>query len=370
MNRFHWHLTEDQGWRIEIKKYPRLTEVGAFRNGTIVGHYPGETNDETPYKGFYTQEEIKDIVDYAVKRHITIIPEIELPGHSSAAIAAYPELSCFPYEPTVIPENMMSKKSLKEMKGDRKKFVQETWGVCNDVFVPSEATFTFLENVLSEVVTLFPSNYIHIGGDECPKKNWKRSRFCQNLIKKKGLKDEHELQSYFIQRIEKYLNSKGKKIIGWDEILEGGIAPSATVMSWRGEQGGIVAAKQKHDVVMTPNNFCYFDHYQAKPTEEEPLAIGGYTPVEEVYSYYPIPGELKEDEQKYILGAQGNVWTEYMANTSKVEYMILPRMTALSEVLWTSKESKNWEEFKLRLQNMRRIYDKDGYNYAKHLFTK
>src|SRR6185312_15925611 len=245
-NTFHWHLTEDQGWRIEIKRYPRLTSVGAFRNGTIMGHYPGTGNDSIHYGGFYTQEQIKDVVKYAKDRFITIIPEIEMPGHASAAIAAYPELSCFPDKSTEISNRT-------PWAGSREgKQVQQTWGVFNDIFVPSENTFKFLENVLDEVMALFPSKYIHIGGDEAPKTYWKESAFCQKLIKEKNLKDEHGLQSYFIQRIEKYLNSKGRSIIGWDEILEGGLAPNATVMSWRGEEGGIAAAQQHHKVIMTP----------------------------------------------------------------------------------------------------------------------
>lgn len=371
MNKFHWHLTEDQGWRIEIKKYPKLTEVGAWRNGTINGHHPGTSNTEEKYGGFYTQEEVKDIVKYAADRHITVIPEIELPGHSSAAIAAYPWLSCFPEEPTVVTNNMGSKKGKEIQAAGTPKIVQETWGVFNDVYSPSEETFAFLQDVLDEVITLFPSEYIHIGGDECPKKNWERSPLCQEIIKREGLKDEHELQSYFIQRIEKYLNSKGKQIIGWDEILEGGLAPNATVMSWRGTEGGIEAAKQKHDVVMTPGHSCYFDHYQVKTKEEkakEPLAIGGNTTVADVYAYEPMPEELSADEQQYILGAQGNVWTEYMRTTDYVEYMILPRMSALSEVVWSSKENKDWEDFSGRLNTLKDRYEALGLNYAKHTF--
>ena len=251
-NTFHWHLTDDQGWRIEIKKYPLLTQIGGYRNGTITGRYPGTGNDGIRYGGYYTQQQIKEIVQYAGERYITVIPEIEMPGHASAAIAAYPQLSCFPNEDTHVD-------STTAWAGNRiGKQVQQTWGVFNDVFTPTDYTFNFIENVLDEVMALFPSKYIHIGGDECPKENWKRSPFCQQLIKDNNLKDEHGLQSYFIQRIEKYINSKGKKIIGWDEILEGGLAPNATVMSWRGEQGGIDAAKQKHDVIMTPGNPIYF----------------------------------------------------------------------------------------------------------------
>ena len=369
MNTFHWHLTEDQGWRIEIKKYPKLTEIGAFRNGTIVGHHPGTENDNKKDGGFYTQEQIKEVVAYATKRNVTVIPEIELPGHSSSAIAAYPYLSCFPEEPTVVTNDMMSEKSKALQAAGTPKIVQETWGVFNDVYCAGkEETFAFLQDVLDEVIPLFPSTYIHIGGDECPKENWKRCPNCQSRIKKEGLHDEHELQSYFIQRIEKYLNAKGKQIIGWDEILEGGLAPNATVMSWRGTKGGIEAAKQHHDVIMTPGHSCYFDHYQSKDKDNEPLAIGGKTTVEDVYAYEPTPKELTADEQKYILGAQGNVWTEYMATTDYVEYMILPRMTALSEVVWSTKASKDWDDFKSRLEHFKRRYDDLGLNYAKHTF--
>ncbi|MCQ0111846.1 beta-N-acetylhexosaminidase [Zhouia amylolytica] len=369
MNTFHWHLTEDQGWRIEIKKYPKLTEIGAYRNGTIVGHYPGTENDNKKYGGFYTQDEIKEIVQYAADRHITVIPEIELPGHSSAAIAAYPELSCFPEEPTEVPNDMMSEKSKELQENGINKVVQESWGVYNDVYCAGkEETFEFLQNVLDEVIPLFPSKYIHIGGDECPKANWERCPNCQKRINDEGLADEHELQSYFIQRIEKYLNAKGKRIIGWDEILEGGLAPNATVMSWRGEKGGIESAKQQHDVIMTPNHSCYFDHYQDKDKENEPLAIGGLTTVEDVYNYNPHPEELSAEESKYILGAQANVWTEYIGTTDYVEYMILPRMTALSEVVWVANDTKNWDDFKSRLSAFKDRYDALGLNYAKHVF--
>jgi len=349
MNTFHWHLTDDQGWRIEIKKYPKLTEVGGCRNGTIIGHHPGSGNDNEKYCGYYTQEEIKEIVKYANDRFINVIPEIEMPGHASAAIAAYPQLSCFPNENTPIAKGV-------QWNGDSThKQVQQSWGVYPDVFSPSDYTFNFLQNVLDEVMQLFPSKYIHIGGDECPKEYWKRSEFCQNLIKEKGLKNEEGLQSYFIHRIEKYLNSKGRNIIGWDEILEGGVAPNATIMSWRGEKGGIEAAHQNHDVVMTPGDYLYLDHAQSK--NEDSLTIGGYLPVETVYSYNPIPRELPTDKQKYILGAQANVWTEYMSNPEKVEYMIFPRMSAVSEVLWSRLEDKNFNNFLQRLQTQYKRYD-------------
>ena len=355
-NTFHWHLTEDQGWRIEIKRYPLLTSVGGFRNGTIIGHHPGTGNDSIRYGGFYTQQEIKDVVKYAQDRYITIIPEIEMPGHSSAAIAAYPKLSCFPDESTKIKDNT-------PWAGSRTgKQVQQTWGVFEDVYCPSEYTFKFLENVLDEVMQLFPSKYIHIGGDECPKDAWKRSAFCQQLIKEKNLKDENGLQNYFISRIEKYLNSKGRSIIGWDEILEGGLAPNATVMSWRGEQGGIAAAHEHHNVIMTPGSYCYFDHSQIK--DDDSLTIGGYLPLDTVYSYEPVPKELNDEEAKYVLGAQGNVWSEYIANNSKLEYMIFPRMSALSEVLWSPKEMRNPEDFKARLTEMINRYKMWGSNYC------
>ena len=356
MNTFHWHLTEDQGWRIEIKKYPKLTQIGSCRNGTIIGHHPGTGNDNKKDCGYYTQDQIKEVVKYAADRYITIIPEIEMPGHSSAAIAAYPQLSCFPNESTKIAKGVT-------WSGDSTgKQVQQSWGVYPDVFCPSDYTFKFLEDVLDEVMQLFPSKYIHIGGDECPKDYWKRSAFCQQLIKDSSLNNEEGLQSYFIRKIERYLNSKGHSIIGWDEILEGGVAPNATVMSWRGEKGGIEAAKQHHTVIMTPTTYVYFDYSQQKTPDS--LVIGGYLPVETVYKYEPLPAELPADEQKYILGAQANVWTEYMSNPAKVEYMIFPRVTALSEVLWSPKDERNWDDFKNRLQTQYKRYDfwKVSYN--------
>ena len=355
-NTFHWHLTEDQGWRIEIKKYPLLTSVGAYRNGTIIGRYPGKGNDSLHYGGYYTQAQIKDVVKYAADRYISIIPEIEMPGHSSAAIAAYPQLSCFPDEDTKHPVECAWAGTTKG------KQVQQTWGVFEDVFCPSDYTFNFLQDVIDEVVQLFPSQYIHIGGDECPREAWKRSAFCQQLMKEKGLKDEHALQGYFIQRIEKYINSKGKKIIGWDEILEGGLAPNATVMSWRGEEGGIDAARQNHEVIMTPGDWCYFDHSQSN--NEDSVTIGGYLPIEKVYSYEPIPAALNAAQAKHVLGAQGNVWTEYIANQSKLEYMIFPRMAALAEVLWTPKEKKDWRDFERRMPAIFERLDKQKINYS------
>lgn len=326
MNYFHWHLTEDQGWRIEIKKYPRLTEVGACRSGTIIGHAPGTGDDSTEYCGYYTQDQIKDVIKYAAERYITIIPEIELPGHSSAALTAYPYLGCTggPYH------------------------VQHGFGVFKDVFCAgNDSVFQFLEDVLDEVINLFPAKYIHIGGDECPKDSWKTCPKCQKRIKDLNLQNEEGLQSYFVQRIEKYINSKGKQIIGWDEILEGGIAPNATIMSWRGEKGGIEAAKQHHNVIMTPGQYVYFDHAQIR--NDDSLTIGGYLPLQQVYSYEPIPKELAADEQHFVLGAQANVWSEYMSNPRKVDYMLFPRLSALSEVLWSPKDHRDWKDFTKRL---------------------
>ncbi len=329
MNTFHWHLTDDQGWRIEIKKYPELTANAAWRKSTVIGHHNDRPwkYDTIRYGGFYTQEEIKEIVAYATARYVNVVPEIELPGHAQAAISAYPWLGCRP--DTIID-------------------VRRQWGVSTFIFNVNDSVFSFLENVMDEVLTLFPSPYIHVGGDEALKDQWIASPYIQAKIKELGLKDEHALQSWFIQRMEKYINSKGRKIIGWDEILEGGLAPNAAVMSWRGMRGGIEAAKQKHYVVMTPGSNCYFDSYQGF-YKEEPLAIGGFLTQEEVYNFEPIPRDLTIEEQKYILGAQGNVWTEYILNGAHVEYMIFPRMTALSEVLWTPAELKSWSSFSKRM---------------------
>jgi hexosaminidase len=345
LNNFHWHLTDDQGWRIEIKKYPKLTSIGGSRNGTIVGNFPGTGGtDNEIHQGYYTQEEVKQVVAYAASKYINVVPEIEMPGHASAAIAAYPELSCFPTRDTPIKEDWPWSGSTKG------KQVQQTWGVFDDVFVPSDNTFKFLENVLDEVMVLFPSKLIHIGGDECPKEYWKESAFCQQLIKENNLKDEHGLQSYFIQRIEKYANAKGRSIIGWDEILEGGLAPNATVMSWRGEKGGIDAAKQSHNVIMTPGSAgLYFDHKQSTSTDE-PLTIGGLASYAKIYNYDPVPEELNADQKKYIIGVQGNVWTEYMESPAKVEYMILPKLFSLAEIAWSQvarKDLKNFSEERL-----------------------
>lgn len=345
MNTFHWHLTDDQGWRIEIKKYPRLTEVGAYRNETVIGHAgrPPLKYDGTRYGGFYTQEEIREVVAYAKSRFITVIPEIEMPGHAMAALTAYPELSCTggPFQ------------------------VNTTWGVMDDVFCAGkDGTFTFLEDVLNEVIELFPGKYIHIGGDECPKTRWEKCPLCQKRMKDEGLKDEHELQSYFIQRMEKFVLSKGRKIIGWDEILEGGLAPEATVMSWRGIKGGVAAARLKHDVIMTPTSYLYLDYYQCEP-EGEPLSIGGYVPLEKVYSFNPVPEELSPEEQKYILGVQGNLWTEYIATPDHLEYMAFPRAFAVAETGWTPDRLKDFEDFLARLSVLKERYDAIGLNYFK-----
>ncbi len=345
LNTFHWHLTEDQGWRLEIEKYPELTEISHWRDETVVGHArTSKEYDGRGYGGFYTQKQVRDIVKYAADRYITIVPEIEMPGHTSAVLAAFPELGCSggPYK------------------------VQTIWGVHKEVFCAGkEETFNFLENVLDEVCELFPSKYIHIGGDECPKDEWKKCAACQKRIKDEGLKDEHQLQSYFIQRMEKYLNSKGRQIIGWDEILEGGLAPGATVMSWRGIKGGVAAAKEKHAVVMSPNSHLYFDHYQSENKDEEPLAIGGFLPLEKVYSYEPIPEELAEDEKHFVLGAQANVWTEYIPSTKQVEYMLFPRICALSEVVWTPKDKKDYSDFERRMETQYQRLDRLGINYRK-----
>ncbi|WP_276833484.1 family 20 glycosylhydrolase [Chryseobacterium cucumeris] len=347
LNTFHWHLTDDQGWRIEIKKYPKLTQIGSKRKESMIGAYVDNTFDGKPYGPyFYTQEQIKDVVKYAQDRHITVVPEIEMPGHALAALSAYPELACTKgsFEPAT------------------------KWGVFDDVFCPKDETFTFLENVLDEVIQLFPSRYIHIGGDECPKTRWKECAHCQELIKKNNLKDEHGLQSYFIHRIEKYVNSKGRKIIGWDEILEGGLAPNAAVMSWTGVNGGIEAAKSKHFAVMTPGAYCYFDHYQGDP-QSEPNAFGGFTPLEKVYSYNPIPSELNAEQSQYIMGVQANLWTEYILDFKQVQYMIFPRLMALSEVGWGTSDPKNYKEFENRVINQFKVLDGMKVNYARSIYN-
>jgi len=345
LGRFHWHLTEDQGWRIEIKKYPKLTEIGGFRRETVIGHARDEPArfDGQRYGGFYTQDEVRDIVRYAADRFITVIPEIEVPGHSLAALAAYPHLGCTPgpFEPAT------------------------TFGIFEDIYSPSEPTFRFVEDVLTEVIDLFPSEYIHIGGDEAPKARWKESDAAQEVMRREGLRNEEELQSWFIKRIETFLLSKGRRIIGWDEILECGLAPEATVMSWRGVDGGIAAAKLGHQVIMTPATHVYFDHYQAGP-EGEPLAIGGYSPLDQVYDFDPVVPQLTADEASYVLGGQANVWTEYMKTGDHVEYMIVPRMLALAEAVWSPREARDFGGFVRRLKGHARHLDAWGIRYARH----
>ncbi|MBO4742415.1 MAG: family 20 glycosylhydrolase [Bacteroidales bacterium] len=342
VNRFHWHLTEDQGWRLEIKKYPLLTEKGQWRKETVVGSLSSGIYDGTPHGGFYTQEEVKDLIEYAAKRYVTIIPEIEIPGHSLAAISCYPELSC----------------------GLEDHYETATrWGIFRQVYCPKEETFKFLEDVFDEVIDLFPSELIHIGGDECPKTSWKQCPHCQALIKKLGLKDEFELQSWFIQRMEKYINSKGRQIIGWDEILQGGLAPNAKVMSWLGEEGGIKAAQQHHEVVMAPYPKYYLDYWQADP-DSEPLAMGGPTLLRTMYEYNPVPEVLTPEEQKYIMGVEGCVWTEYMPTPARVEYMAWPRMCAIAESGW-SKAPKDWDGFTRRLETHLGRLDELNVGYCK-----
>lgn len=328
VNRFHWHLTEDQGWRIEIERYPLLTEKGSVRRETVIGTHRSEIYDGQPYGGFYTQDEIREIVRYASERFVTVIPEIEMPGHALAAISCYPELSCGleeHYEPAT------------------------KWGIFRQVYCPKEETFRFLENVLDEVFELFPSQVIHIGGDECPKKSWKQCPHCQSLIRRLGLRDEYELQSYFIRRMERFVNSRGREIIGWDEILQGGLAPNAKVMSWLGEQGGIEAARQRHEAVMAPHTRYYLDYYQADP-DTEAISMGHLVPLRTVYDYEPVPEVLTEEEKPYIIGVEGCVWTEYMPDPQRVEYMAWPRMTAIAESGWSSAD-KDWDDFTRRLEH-------------------
>ena len=356
LNTLHWHLTDDQGWRLEIKKYPRLTEVGSIRNKTLVGHlFKSEKYDNIRYgEGcWYSQDDVKEIIEYAAAKGISVIPEIDLPGHMLAALAAYPELGCTggSYD------------------------VWGKWGVADDVLCAGrEETMLFLEDVLSEVCELFPAEYVHIGGDECPKVRWEKCPRCQAKIKELGLKGneefqaEHYLQSYVMKRMGDFLESKGKKVIGWDEILEGDIAENAVVMSWRGTAGGVKAARMGHDVVMTPNTFFYLDYYQSLDTDNEPLAIGGYLPVEKCYSYEPMADGMTEDEVKHILGVQANLWTEYITSNEQLEYMLLPRMAALSEVQWCHKENKDWERFLDSADDFCGIYDVMGYSYGKHIF--
>ena len=351
INILHLHLTDDQGWRIQIDKYPKLTEVSAWRVNREDLHWnsrpkqkPGE---KATYGGFYTKSDIKEIVDYAKKRYIQVIPEIEMPAHVTSALTAYPELSCTGGPFTVLPGGV--------------------WPITDICCAGKEHTFEFLENILSEIMEMFPSQYIHVGGDEANKKEWEKCLKCQKRIKDEDLKDEGELQSYFIKRIEKFINSKGKVMIGWDEILEGGLAPQATVMSWRGFEGGIEAARQGHDVVMTPTQFCYFDYYQG-PMDQEPLAIGGYLPLSKVYAFEPIPEELGEEDSKHILGGQANLWTEYVSNSAHLQYMTFPRLAAMAEVNWTRKDKKDWNDFMVRMKDHWKRYEAMGIHYSKSAF--
>jgi hexosaminidase len=344
-NTFHWHLTDDQGWRIEIKRYPKLQSVAAWRNETLIGHKKELPHrfDGKRYGGYYTQQQIKEVVQYAAERHITIIPEIEMPGHASAALAAYPALGCTggPYKTATF------------------------WGVFDDVYCAgNDSTFTFLQNVLDEVIALFPSKYIHIGGDECPKTKWKACVKCQQRMRAMALTDEHALQSYFIQRMEKYLNSKGRHIIGWDEILEGGLAPNATVMSWRGEEGGRAAIAQQHRVIMTPESHCYFDYYQSL-YGEEPLAAGGYTPLQKVYAYEPLAGSTDSMKADYLTGVEGQAWSEYFTSEAKAAYMIFPRALALAEMAWTPAAKRSYDHFLQRLRAQKNLLH-EGLNYSPH----
>ena len=350
MNKFHWHLTDDQGWRIEIKNYPKLTEVGSLREKTIIGHarFAGKNPryDNIVHRGFYTQDEIKEIVEYANEKFIEIIPEIDMPGHTASLIASYPELGT----------------SEEEVK------VKTTWGVQDEILKPTENTFNFLDNLFKEVAALFPSNYIHIGGDEARKKQWEESGEVQSLMEELEIEEEDSLQTYFVSRVENILKIYGKKLIGWDEIIEGGLIENATVMSWRGEEGGVIAAQSGNEAIMTPTSHLYFDYYQAKTGE--PLAIGGLITLDKVYSYEPIPKGLDLNEAAKILGAQANVWTEYIKTPRMVEYMSVPRMTALSEIVWSKRKNRNLEEFKKRLKFFRYFLDKKEINYRDNDFKK
>ena len=350
MNKFHWHLTDDQGWRIEIKNYPKLTEVGSIREKTIIGHarFAGKNPryDNVIHKGYYSQDEIKEIVQYASERFIEIIPEIDMPGHTASLIASYPELGT----------------SEEEVK------VKTTWGVQDEILKPTENTFNFLDNLFREVAELFPSNYIHIGGDEARKKQWEESEEVQKIMKDLEIEEEDSLQTYFVSRVENILRKYNKKLIGWDEIIEGGLIADATVMSWRGEEGGIIAAQSGNNAIMTPTSHMYFDYYQAKTGE--PLAIGGLITLDKVYSYEPIPEGLDINEATKILGAQANVWTEYIKKPEMVEYMSVPRMTALSEIVWSKRKGRDIDEFRKRLNFFRYFLDKKDINYRKNDFKK
>jgi hexosaminidase len=351
MNVLHLHLVDDQGWRIEIKKYPKLTEVGAWRvdqeNAAWNARLTTNPDEKGTYGGFLTQEELKEIVKYAATKNIEIIPEIEMPAHVSSAIASYPELACF-NQRIGVPSGGL-------------------WPITDIYCAGKETTFEFLQNVIDEVIAIFPSKYIHIGGDEATKTNWDKCPLCQKRMKDNGLKNAHELQSYFVKRMEKYINSKGKKIIGWDEILEGGLAPEATVMSWRGTKGGTDAAEQGHDVIMTPESHCYFNFYQG-PQNEEPIAFDGYTPLSKVYEFDPVVETMTPEQAKHVLGGQANLWAEYLPNTKESEYMIFPRLAALSEVLWSAKEKRNWNDFTSILPSLLVRYDYLGINYAKSAY--
>ena len=347
INKFHWHLTDDQGWRIEIKKYPELTRVGSVRGETLIGHHHTSSEyDKTPHGGYYTQKQIREIVKYAADRYITVIPEIELPGHAVAALTSYPWLGC---------------------KGEGYE-VRRRWGISKEVFCPGkETTFEFLQNVFAEVLELFPSEFIHIGGDECPKDSWKQCPLCQERIRTEGLKDEFELQSYTVRRMEKWLREHGRKIIGWDEILEGGVSPTATVMSWRGSKGGIAAAKAGNHVIMAPNVHCYLDYYQTKTPTKEPMAIGGYVPMRKVYELDPYD-QLTPGERAYILGVQGNLWTEYIATFPHLKHMLLPRLSAAAEIAWSS-EKTDIDTLRRRIRDfMLPLYKARGYRYATYEF--
>ena len=353
LNVFHWHLTDDQGWRIEIRKYPKLTEIGSVRSRTLIGRDPGGTYDEnckfdeTPYGGYYTQDEIRDVVNYAAERFITVIPEIEFPGHAVGALASYPWLGCT---------------------GEQYE-VRQTWDIDDRVFcIAKETTFDFIEGVLEEVLELFPSEYIHIGGAESPTVMWKKCPHCKARMKAERLKRPRRLQNYATARVEKFLNAHGRRLIGWDEILEGDVTPTATIMSWRGAEGGIKAAKMGNHAIMAPTTHCYLDYYQTRDTVGEPLAIGGYLPVEKVYSLDPYE-MLTADEQRCILGVQANLWTEYIATWPHAEYMLLPRLSALAEVGW-SLDRKDYGDYLRRVRRLAKIYDACGYNYAKHIFGK
>lgn len=355
INNFHWHLTDDQGWRFEVKAYPELTAKGAKRTETVIGRNTRKF-DGTPYgEGcYFTQEQCKEIVAYAAERYINVVPEIDMPGHMLAALSVFPHLGCTggPYE------------------------VGRQWGVFDDVLCAGNpATLEFIRTVLGELIKVFPSHYIHVGGDECPKVRWKACAKCQAKAQELGfVAGEHsvedQLQSYVIREAEKFLNANGRDMIGWDETLEGGLAPNATVMSWRGFSGGVEAARQHHSVIMTPTSHCYFDYYQAWNTENEPLAIGGYLPVGKVYELEPVPSSLTDKEKEYIIGAQCNLWTEYITSPSQAEYMLLPRMAAISEVQWTQPDRKNYEDFRARMPRLMKLYERLGYNYSRHIFDK